>query len=465
MNILLIEPDYRNKYPPLGLMKISTYHKNKGDAVAFYKGCSSKLRNQRWDRIYIASLFTFHWKKTIETIKYYKKSVKDPKDIYVGGVMASLLTDEIRRETGVVVIKGLLNQKGVLGFEDDNQIDALAPDYFLLGDSLNGPEVYSYPTIDSYFVHATRGCVRHCKFCAVPFLEPTFFNGLSILKQVKQIKNKFGEKRNLLIMDNNILASDRFPEIIEEIKEAGFKKGAKIARIQNGREIHLKRVVDFNQGIDARLLNSKKMQLISQIAIEPLRIAFDNIKYEKLYRRSVWLAAGCGIKILSNYILFNYRDTPEDFYKRLQINIALNEELAKKGYFTRIWSFPMKYSPVLGEWSKNRKYVGEHWNRKYLRGIQCILLATHGVVGPKRQFFEKAFGRTIREFKNLIRLPDVYIIYRKKNEAKRKLLENRINGLTNKQKSAFYDMLIENNFKESDSDPKNKKILRILSAY
>ena len=37
-NILLVEPDYNNKYPPIGLMKIATYHKNKGDYVEFYKG-------------------------------------------------------------------------------------------------------------------------------------------------------------------------------------------------------------------------------------------------------------------------------------------------------------------------------------------------------------------------------------------------------------------------------------------
>ena len=36
--ILLIEPNYKNKYPPIGLMKISTYHRNLGDDVRFFKG-------------------------------------------------------------------------------------------------------------------------------------------------------------------------------------------------------------------------------------------------------------------------------------------------------------------------------------------------------------------------------------------------------------------------------------------
>ena len=37
-NILLIEPGYKNKYPPIGLMKIATYHRMLGDDVKFYKG-------------------------------------------------------------------------------------------------------------------------------------------------------------------------------------------------------------------------------------------------------------------------------------------------------------------------------------------------------------------------------------------------------------------------------------------
>ena len=38
LKVLLIEPNYSNKYPPIGLMKIATYHKMLGHEVVFYKG-------------------------------------------------------------------------------------------------------------------------------------------------------------------------------------------------------------------------------------------------------------------------------------------------------------------------------------------------------------------------------------------------------------------------------------------
>ncbi len=48
MKILLVEPNYKNKYPPMGLMKISTYHKNRGDEVTFFKGGGVWILNSFW---------------------------------------------------------------------------------------------------------------------------------------------------------------------------------------------------------------------------------------------------------------------------------------------------------------------------------------------------------------------------------------------------------------------------------
>ncbi|WP_239458420.1 hypothetical protein [Faecalicoccus pleomorphus] len=67
MKVLLVEPGYKNKYPPLGLMKISAYQKILGDEVVFVKGENKTLKDIRWDRIYITTLFTFYWNRTIKT--------------------------------------------------------------------------------------------------------------------------------------------------------------------------------------------------------------------------------------------------------------------------------------------------------------------------------------------------------------------------------------------------------------
>jgi hypothetical protein len=470
MRILLIEPNYTNKYPPLGLMKISTFHKNMGDDVIFYKGTSKELRRLHWDRIYISTLFTFHYKKTIETITFYKNSVDSLKDIYVGGVLATLMQEKIHNETGATIVPGLLNIEGKLKLHNDHTIDCLTPDYSIIDRSTNSFLNYTYPTSNSYISYATRGCIRKCKFCAVPLIEGEFHNSYSLASQVRSIENTFGPKRHLLLLDNNILAAnEHFFDIIDEIVLLGFGKGATIPTIINGRMTNVLRYVDFNQGIDARLLvrDPRYIKAISTIAINPLRIAFDDIKDKKVYCKSVRLAAKHGVRIMSNYILFNYNDTPFDFYERLRINIELNEEFKSKGIDSRVWSFPMKYSPVLGEEAFNRKYIGRNWNRKYLRAIQNILLATHGVVGPKRPFFERAFGKTYDEFMNILQLPEDYIISRQKCESKKlpQKLHNKINKLASDEKELLHKIILENSFSNVNSPTYSKNLCEIINIY
>ncbi|AQU06076.1 cobalamin-binding domain-containing protein [Dehalococcoides mccartyi] len=370
--ILLIEPDYKATYPPLGLMKLSTLHKKAGDEVHFLKGTSSGVRDQHWDRIYISTLFTFQWKKSLETIQFYKNN-KSNAPIIVGGVLASLLKNEIEELTGVEVHFGLYEE-----------IDRLTPDYNLTND------VGQYSLHDASIGYMTRGCVNKCKFCAVPKIEPSFIPYISLDNQLSK------DKKDLVLFDNNVLASEEFPRIVQDLVSNNFGKGARIGKCQ--------RHVDFNQGVDARLLNEENMALLSTLAIKPLRIAFDDIKLEKIYTEAVLLAKKFGIKHLSNYILFNYMDTPEDFYRRLRINVELNEQ-----HNLSIFSFPMKYVPLD---AVDRKYVGMHWTPQQLRGIQCILHATHGVVGPKLKFFNAAFGKHEDEFKYIIDQPEELIFYR-----------------------------------------------------
>lgn len=168
------------------------------------------------------------------------------------------------------------------------------------------------------------------------------------------------------------------------------------------------RIVDFNQGLDARLATPAKMQKLSEIAIRPLRIAFDRWNYRAQYVKAVELSAQNDIVILSNYLLYNFRDTPDDLYNRLLLNIDLCDALG-----VNIYSFPMKYHPITDPtYFSNRDYIGENWNRKFIRTIQSVLNSTHGKIGRGRTFFFKAFGRNLEEFHDLLFMPEAFIIKR-----------------------------------------------------
>ena len=69
-NILLIEPGYKNKYPPLGLMKIAQYHgpRGKRDHVRFIKGEENSGLDRAWDRIYVTTLFSFEFSRIAKSI-------------------------------------------------------------------------------------------------------------------------------------------------------------------------------------------------------------------------------------------------------------------------------------------------------------------------------------------------------------------------------------------------------------
>jgi hypothetical protein len=133
------------------------------------------------------------------------------------------------------------------------------------------------------------------------------------------------------------------------------------------------------------------------------------VSFRKLYEDKIRLAAKYGLTHLSNYILYNFKDHPTDFYDRLRINLDLNEELG-----LQIFSFPMRYVDLK---SKNRLTstpgnIGENWNVKFLRAIQCVLIRTRGLVGTKIDYFLKAFGNNHEEFFKILLMPEPYIIHR-----------------------------------------------------
>ena len=436
-----------------------------------------------FDRVYVATLFTFYWKITFETINYAKTLVKNKNDVFVGGVSATLLFDDIIEQTGITPIRGLLDKpkmldktNKILGKHKDIVVDNLPLDYSILDET-----EYKYPENNAYYGYMTRGCFRDCSFCAVTTLEPEYCEYVSLKEKIEETKTKFGEQRNLLLLDNNVLYSSRFSEIIEEIIDCGFGKNATITEsneyeiairnldkgLNNAaykkkifnlnllllnrlkgktqqeiydllqdkllmnyhtatrdnllkiapeilplynkyfRKLPKQRYVDFNQGVDARLFTEENANLLGKINIKPLRIAFDNWNERKYYENAIRLSAKAGIKNFSNYILYNFNDKPEDFFKRLRLNVDLCKELKINIYY-----FPMKFHPIKGTERFNRDFLGEHWNRKYVRAVQAVLNAIKGKIGSEEDFFEKAFGKNEEEFFKILNMPETMILYR-----------------------------------------------------
>lgn len=614
-NVLLIEPNYKTKFPPIGLMKLATYFKSLGDNVVFFKGeikdfileritdkcintlssvCPEinwrlkhdtlrqyiKTRNtsfiealkigdsgifdflvswidqfkdyywkkhylnpneREWDWIGVTTMFTFYFDITIKTINQAKDLLKPNGIFMVGGVLATLQPEKIFEATGIQPYVGLLNKPGIIDKDNDTIIDTLPLDYSIL------EEIdYRYEMSDAYYGSLTKGCGRNCAFCAVQKLEPEYVHFMPMSTRIEAVKTKYGTHRNLLLMDNNVLASEKFDKIIEDIIKSGFGKGATyiepnrldlaIEKLSDPTANHRayqrmaqrlmveyyqsikdkeksykvysilfergllsigsttdemlieayglikeeyqklltkrrprQRIVDFNQGVDARHFTERKAEMLSKIAISPLRIAFDWISVKDEYLQAIRWSAKYGIRNFSNYLLYNFNDHPDELYERLKINVDLCAELN-----LNIYSFPMKYHPLQGQHSHDRDYIGKHWNRKYIRAIQAIMNSTKGSIGRGQSFFYKAFGKDLDEYHTLLEMPDTYIIYRfffewldsKKHPLGMSNWVKSINCMTHIEQQLFLSIIHDNDF-----DPKHiaenlpKRIKHALSFY
>lgn len=604
--VLLIEPNYKNKFPPIGLMKIATYFRQRGDDVIFFKGelkdflldwltslCINKLaviddsinwklkgdkikqfiktgkkedylaidiadttycvllspwldqyhkeyrtgklsESSKFDFVGVTTLFTFYWNITIKTIEFAKILVKDLKNLMIGGVLASIQPKEIFESTGIYPHCGTLHSKGDIDPDNDLIIDELPLDYSIL-DEID----YVYPDNNAYFSYTTRGCIRRCAFCAVHTLEPQYIDYIPLKERIERTRRLYGEQQNLLLMDNNVMASTQFLQIIQDIKKCGFAAGSKYIEtnqynlsIRNLR-LHLndrayirkafkllqglnqmkrfsederteiyatrdkygllsldtctrdaliesyhifapyfqkrysnikgkRRIIDFNQGVDARLFTEEIVTALSGIAIHPLRIAFDDIRTKQKYLNAIEMSIKHGLKDFSNYLLYNFTDKPEDLYERMKINVDLCEQ-----YDVSIYSFPMKYHPIRGEYSHDRDYIGEHWNRKYIRAVQAILNATKGKIGRGKSFFEKAFGRNVEEYMELLTMPETFLLYRFFFEhiGYTQAWRDDMNKLSSQEFDELKQFIFQNNFNDIESLTANPKYRHILAYY
>lgn len=308
MRVLLVEPPYERKYPPLGLMKISTYHKERGDTVRYIRSEASRFLSYKPELIYITSLYTWDFDIVVRTINSFKNSFPRA-EIKVGGLLASLLPEKIEEATGVNPHVGLLDY-----------VESCMPDYSL------------FPEFDSSLVFSTRGCIRSCEFCIVKEHEPVFFENTRWREMIDP------KKKKIVFFDNNFLASSRahFDDVIDGLKDIG-------------------KPVDFNQGLDCRLMDEYKAKRLGEIKLKPVRFAFDIMPQERFIRRAVALTRKHitdNYRQIIVYILYNFKDTPEEALYRAETVKELGAT-----------PFAMGYKPI-DKIEKN--HVSENWTRRQI---------------------------------------------------------------------------------------------------
>ena len=240
-------------------------------------------------------------------------------------------------------------------------IEDLVPDYSIL-DQVD----YKYPVRDAYFAYTSRGCIRKCHFCGVPKLEGAQRDTESLSGSRPRHRRSYGPKKDLILMDNNVVASPRFKEIIAEIRDLGLCSRGEAAAAGMSAFQCSDGLTSIRASMRASFARTRCICAnLSTICLKPLRIAFDHLGLKEPYEQAVRFAAEFGLTELSNYMLYNFHDGPADLFERMRLNVTLNEELG-----VRIWSFPMRYQPTD---RPDRGHVGEKWTRYQLRSMQIIL--------------------------------------------------------------------------------------------
>lgn len=154
--------------------------------------------------------------------------------------------------------------KGGTGYglytELPTEVDRCFPDYSL------------YPVCHHAIGFLTRGCIRNCPWCIVPKKEGTI-RAYQTWREIKRPDNP-----NIVFMDNNVLAC---PHGIEQIRD------------MIGRDIR----VDFNQGLDARLITPEIADMLARLKwIRFIRMSCDTDAMLPVVLKAVHLLRTKGIK-------------------------------------------------------------------------------------------------------------------------------------------------------------------------
>lgn len=265
----LIDIDSHN-FPNLPLMKLSAWHKAQGDRVEWYDPWNGLM--EEYDKVYVSKVFSFSpdYEHPI-----YAKEVQ-----YGGsGYCIKLVDGKEAYDTSIDI---------QLPYE----VEHIYPDY----------SIYPDLTKDTAYGFLTRGCPRNCSFC-----HTTQKDGYRSYT-VASLSEFWNGQKNIILLDQNILACPDHLELLQQL-------------------IDSKAYVEFNGGLDIRLITERNIELLKKLKLKSIHFAYDRYQDKKIVEQKLQFfkdRTGYKRSKILVYILVNFDTTLEQDIERIQFCRSLD---------------------------------------------------------------------------------------------------------------------------------------------
>jgi hypothetical protein len=367
VHYLLVQPRFpipgkshnHKSFLPVGLLKLASWLRSVGHTVELVQGTLEASCPP--DHIYITSLFTYWSGRVWDAVSYYRAAYPEA-EITVGGIYASLAPEHCRQSGCDHVHVG---------------VHAQAEDF---------PPAYDLVETDFQIVHASRGCIRRCRFCGTHIIEPTYTHKPSMLPGIV--------KRHLVFYDNNLLANPHINSILDELADARL----------DGRVV----TSECQSGFDGRLLTTDLAQRLKTARFRNPRIAWDgSVREADSIHQQVELLrqAGYAARDISIFMIFNFDISPEDMRDKAEECFGWGVQVADCRY-RPLDLFADGYRPLAKSQEDMEYYVHPGWTDSDVRGFRRLVRTNNICLRyriPRHEYRKELEGMSAETRRDLMR--------------------------------------------------------------